>query len=132
MKAKKLFAIVFCFVIAISCVSCKQNKPIAEYNVGSIRRGVSVDGFAQRLQEEDLENKDFYVLAPQYVTGSAYNTGMDVSLTSSYQSGAETKTEQGLVREYFSVYNEEKYGKQITDWGQYSGEAKNFTIKLRW
>lgn len=130
MKIKRFFVIVFCFVISISCVSCKKKRPTATYNVGIAYLGVSVDKFAQRLQEEDLESKDFYVLAPQYVSGGKYEAGFGFSYYPIYQDSSETETYQRLVRECFYVCNEEKYGKQITDWGQRSGLAANFWISI--
>ena len=137
---KRNLALVTCILIAILFVSCVQEKKEKIFNSRSLmtKDDVQYDSasFGLGLQENlNNEDKDFYVLAPQDYCQEEPLKGENclATIKEDYSYSAITGESYTAVRVlYQSIYvcNEQKYGKQVTDWGQVGGLALNFKIEI--
>ena len=122
---KKILSILLVFILALGLTACKKNDSSSisptratKYltTVGWIK-GAAIENFIAKNPEDYNINNDFYVLAPQHEKKAVFSFSMMYM----------TPT---MVYQKFYVCNEEKYGKQITDYGQYGGFAYNFLIAI--
>lgn len=126
---KKILSILLFSILIFGLIACKKpqtNTPrTTKYSTNNGVR-VSIDEFIVELNEIDDISGDFLVLAPQNVR-EEYDLKPSMHVNFGSQSIKET---DAIITERFYVCNEEKYGKQITDWGQYGGVAYNFRISI--
>lgn len=85
---------------------------------------------AEGVEDEGVSYTDFYVLAPQdYRTEKSFEPIFDCMGQYRKEKNGGFENMSGIYESFF-VCNEEKYGEQITDWGQYGGVPINFKISI--
>ena len=136
---KFLSIMISCFILIFSfgCNGAPQREEVFGIPYGGMYKDhYSSEDFALGLRENlTNEDKDFYVLAPQdYCTDEpikGYNCMATIKedLTYSVTSG-ESYTALRVMCQTIYVCNEQKYGKQVIDWGQVGGLALNFKIQI--
>ena len=122
---KKILSILLVVILTFGLTACKKNDnpPISQTKTTKYLTsvgwtiGATIENFITKNPEDYNISNDFYVLAPQYEKKAV------ISFSSTYM----TPT---MLFQKFYVCNEEKYGKQITDYGQYGGFAYNFLILI--
>ena len=118
----KRLSLLLVFVLLLGVVSCNKTtttpeKTLKYYAEMSFDPLSKVEDLFEKVDEYNIDN-DFFVLAPQYEKRASVFYADYPNIEKLY------------LKESFFVCNEEKYGKQITDWGQYGGIAYNFSIAI--
>ena len=134
--------ICFILILSVSCNGAPQRKmrfrkPFYNYVNDEVHEDhYSSADFALGLQTQ-LNNGgvDFYVLAPQdyCIEDSLKGVNCLAILKENYSytaTSGENYTAVKVLYQSIYVWNEQKYGKQVTDWGQVGGLAMNFKIEI--
>lgn len=124
---RKIIIIILLITMVTSFSGCNKENSYVRVKYLSNYLGYTYQEFLEQYKEnKEKISKDFYVLAPQdYRDEENLNPRWGLAL---YESMEEDVLKGARVFQTFYVCNEQKYGKQTTDWGQYSGVAINFKV----
>ena len=128
---KRIIAIILICISLSFFVSCKNETEYSTYSVTN--PGGSYEKFLQDLSVSELETTDnFYVLATQdYRNEKGFQPKWGLKLYNTWSNKDAVSKKECYVDQAFYVCNEEKYGRQVTDYGQYGGIAINFYVQSR-
>lgn len=126
---RKIIAIWLLIIMTFSLGACDEHTQDSVWITHNKTHylSTSYEGFLSQLEKHGKEvGEDFFVLAPQ-----DYSEIPKWELYTHYKYEIEKtdyEMDEAYVCQSFYVCNEEKYGRQLTDWGQYSGIGINFEI----
>lgn len=128
---KKIIAIILLVASLLTFISCdKKGQKESSETINStypfFYMGTPYKGFLSELEKHKEEvGKDFFVVAPQ---DYSVTPQWDLDVSEKWIKEESVRNKEVLVQQFFYVCNEEKFGRQVTDWGQYGGFGINFEV----
>ena len=131
---KRIIAIILLVASLLTFISCKKNDKKEDVEIVSCTyrsigySNFSYKGFLNQVEEHNEDvSEDFFVVAPQ---DYSVRPGWFLSVSERWIKEESIRKKTVLVQQSFYVCNEEKYGRQVMDWGQYGGFGINFEVEF--